>query len=93
MPIVDGKDTAICCDVIEHVPIGKIRAILRNLQRAKKQVITVHVGPSSAEKVNLHITRLSKSTWDVIMSQYFDIVSQADPNKHLRIYMTKQKVK
>lgn len=69
--------TAICCDVLEHLTEREIRLVLANMSQCETTVITIHTGPSFCDLlgVDLHLTQKPLEFWVKTVSSFFNIIA------------------
>lgn len=83
--------TAICIDVLEHIPEKAIPQVLKNLATAEKQVISVATIPDKSTDGILHVTVKPFTWWDSIISEHMDIIDTLDVEEWHRFYFTRRK--
>lgn len=67
--------TALCLDVLEHIPEDKLQAVFDNLAQCEKQVVSTHSGPSNWQGgPELHITQYPPGKWRKLLEARFEIV-------------------
>ena len=69
-------DTIISIDVLEHIPEADLPAVLDNLARAGRAIVSVHNGTSKHEGVELHVTRWSMDVWRKFFEQRFNVIEE-----------------
>lgn len=79
----DGFDTAICCDVLEHLDEAGIDAVIANLARCERQVISVAWFPTKEPGFDeeLHVTQRDGGWWSAKLGEKLtihDCVTTAD---------------
>jgi len=76
-PVSDVLDykTAISIDVFEHLLDEDLFGLIKNMQHAERQVISVHTGRAHEQgvKQDLHINKKSFEDWDFFLSKFFDV--------------------
>jgi hypothetical protein len=85
------SDTAICIDVLEHIPEQKIETVLLNLARSKRQVINISNSQSPVEGEELHINIKTFDEWKRDLSLYFKIVREIVVRPGNMLYWTKRR--
>lgn len=71
-------DLALCCDVMEHVPMASVDRVLREVRRfSGAAVFTISTKPSRAKLPdgrNAHVTLLRESEWTAWLQYYWGSV-------------------
>lgn len=85
-------NTAICIDVLEHIPEDEVSQVISNLATANQQVISVHTGPSTAGSgVELHITQRPFEWWADALSVNLVAVSALPLAENRIMYLCKKR--
>jgi len=66
-----GYSTAICIDVLEHLPVAGAVQCVKNMAVCRRAVISVFTKSHIVDGVELHITQQSKSEWLTIIKNEF----------------------
>ena len=71
-----GYNTALCIDVLEHIPCVLVENVIENLKKVRRQVVAIHTGAASGgpKHIQLHVTQLSFKEWDIIFDVHFNII-------------------
>ena len=89
-PLPCDYDTALCIDVIEHIPEESLPGLFRNLANAHRQIFSIHNGPSPMEGKELHITRKSFAQWRRILEPLFEISEEITIHEEQQLYLSKR---
>lgn len=85
------SDTALCIDVLEHIPEIKINQVLENMFGTIHQVINVSNAPSIVENVELHVTKKPIEWWENKLSKYFKIFKRLKPRVQDMLFLCEGK--
>ncbi len=90
---LSGFRTAMCVDVLEHIPERLIPAVLENMAQTDRQVITVWSGPAGDRPPfpNLHVTQHPLSWWDQAVREWFEIDTISGDETTRRLYLTQRR--
>jgi len=88
--MIQGVGTAICIDVLEHIPLDAVPGLLANLSRAQRQVISIHNGESLSRSLDglrdLHVTKLPWPEWEeMLVACQMKIVDTFSPRRPSRL--------
>jgi 2-polyprenyl-3-methyl-5-hydroxy-6-metoxy-1,4-benzoquinol methylase len=71
-------DLALCCDVLEHIPMSAVDKVLLQVRRkSARAMFTISTRPSRArlpDGRNAHVTLLTRSEWTRWIADYFGAV-------------------
>ncbi|MFW6047170.1 MAG: hypothetical protein ACOCP4_05240, partial [Candidatus Woesearchaeota archaeon] len=70
--------------------------VIKNMQKTKRQIISVHCGPSKEYEYckNVHINIKTEKEWKKLLSKYFKIKEVITIQKDVRyLYLLEQKSK
>ena len=82
-------NTIICMDVIEHIDEKLLEGLFQNFKKSKKQVLSIHNGPSILKGKELHITKKPFSEWEMfIENQGFNIENSILATHQQKIFFT-----
>lgn len=85
---IDKFDTAVCMDVVEHILDGELKGMFDNLSKVKRQVISIHNGPSTeGHGIELHVNRKPFEDWRNILSLTFNIKEEIELQKVQHLYL------
>ena len=78
---------AICIDVLEHVEDSVIGGLLQNISGPKRNVVTIHNGPSFERgcDMDLHVNKKSAEEWKALFETYWHVaeVIQLAPHRFM----------
>jgi len=87
-----GYNTALCIDVLEHIPEEKVHVLLFNIAQCKKAVVSVHTGSSIfCDDIELHITQHSFKWWERKLKERWRIVKEHLINYERKLYLLEKK--
>lgn len=84
-------DTALCLDVLEHIPEAKLDDLLRNIAWSKRQVISVNNKSCIKHGKELHITLKSFEEWELLLTRYFNFKENRKWDDNTRLYLCEKK--
>lgn len=78
--VPEPRDLCICSDVLEHVELGYVPKVIKELARCTKKVgfFVIHTGPAMhhlPDGRNAHITQEKASWWLNHLIQHFEIIA------------------
>lgn len=62
-------DTVLCIDVIEHIDDKRLQGLYYNFKKFKKQVFSIHNGPSMYKGEDLHVNKKPFDEWESIINK------------------------
>jgi hypothetical protein len=83
--------TAICIDVVEHIPDGPLEGLMKNMAQVDRCVFSIHKGSSVHNGKELHVNRKLFSTWRPILRKYFDIVEEVRIHENQSLFICMRK--
>jgi hypothetical protein len=80
-------DTALCLDVLEHIPCEKLGTVFRNIMRSKRQILSVNNKSCIKLGNELHITLMSFEEWEKEISKHTAINKKIKYDENTMIYL------
>lgn len=67
--------TALCCDVLEHIEIDKVEDVIKNFAKCERVIATIHTDEAFNNKhnVDLHLTKQPIDWWETKFLPFFRI--------------------
>lgn len=84
-----GKyQTALCIDVIEHIPDDGVMRLFENFKQVDRQAFSIHNGESICNGEDLHINKKPFDEWRRIIEGQFNLVKEIQTNPEQMLYLT-----
>lgn len=84
--------TALCLDVLEHIEVDKLPAVLENLAQCSRAVVSVHIGSSKfCRRQELHLTQRPFKWWEERFSKHWKLYRLIPIETYRKLYWLERK--